>query len=103
MALTGHLEAQSPQPVQRPASCITDLFFQSFVSKAIRRRAHAEMQRPQPVQRAGSMRAISELIHVAINFVGPTICQTGALRRPTLATFSVCQTCANTGTRLRGL
>jgi hypothetical protein len=55
MASTGHLAAQSPQPVQRAGSCNTERFFQSLVSKAIRRNSHAEMQRPQPVQRAGSM------------------------------------------------
>ncbi len=55
MASTGHLAAQSPQPVQRAGSCTTERFFQSLVSNAIRRSAHAEMQRPQPVQRAGSM------------------------------------------------
>jgi hypothetical protein len=58
MAFTGHLAAQSPQPVQRAGSCSTARFFQALVPKAIRRSAHAEMQRPQPVQRAGSMWAI---------------------------------------------
>jgi hypothetical protein len=62
MAFTGHLAAQSSQPVQRAGSCSTERFFQFLVSNAISRSAQAEMQRPQPVQRAGSMWATCDAI-----------------------------------------
>jgi hypothetical protein len=67
MAPTGHLAAQSPQPVQCAASCNTERFFQSLVSNAISRKAQAEMQRPQPVQRAGSMCAMGAATAVTEN------------------------------------
>ena len=55
MAPNGHFTAHRLQPVQRWASCSTEVFFHCTVSRLSSAGAHVGTHQPQPVQRSGSI------------------------------------------------